>query len=141
MPFLLKMLRAMSVFPVQPGVNKDITWDASGRLTGVMDYQIKLVADDLFAVDIQTIVDQVDSNSLRGNLEFITENDIEAPAQSILAAVKDSIEQAFIAANLLIPYLEEVPYGNYTGQNIIGRAEGTTQAGTTFILLMRILIR
>ena len=120
-------------FPVQPGINKSIAWDASGRLTGVADYQIKLVADDLFHPDIQAIVDQVDSTSLRDMLEFIAAPRHRITSSAHLGAVKDSIEQAFIEAGL-DTYREEFPYGSYTGQNIIGRMEGTTQAENTYII-------
>lgn len=120
-------------FPIQPGVDKNITWDATGRLTGATDYQVKLVADDLFQLDIQAIVDQVDSNRLHSNLEFIASPRHRFTSPNHLGAVKDSIEQAFLAADL-DTWREEVPYGNYTGQNIIGRLEGTTQADKTYII-------
>ncbi len=120
-------------FPVQPGINKSITWDATGLLTGAMDYQVKLVADDLFELDIQAIVDQVDSNRLHSNLDFIASPRNRFTSPGHLEAVKDSIEQAFIAADLET-YRSAVPDGNYTGQNIIGQLAGTTQAETVFII-------
>lgn len=120
-------------FPVQPGLSKSISWDASGRLSGAMDYQIKLVADDLFEIDIQEIVDQVDSNRMKSNLEFIGAPRNRFTSADHLAAVKDSIENAFWAANLNT-YRDNVPFGAYSGENILGDWAGTTQSESTYII-------
>ncbi|MEL7221188.1 MAG: M28 family peptidase [Bacteroidota bacterium] len=119
--------------PVQPGTNKTISWDASGRLSGAMNYQIKLVADDLFEIDIQEIVDQVDSNRMRNNLEFIGDPRNRFTSADHLEEVKDSIENAFLAANLNT-YRDDVPFGGYTGENILGDWAGTTQSEFTYII-------
>ena len=53
-------------FPIAPGTAKTITWTPPEE----GNYRIKLIADDLYEIDIQSIVDQVDSNRLRSDLEF-----------------------------------------------------------------------
>lgn len=120
-------------FPVAPGMGKTISWDTDGRLTGTGDYRIELVADDRYEIDIQTIVDQVDSNRLRGNLEFMSgiRHFREGPVQ--LAAVKDSLERAFRAAGLATSR-QPVPFGNYTGENIIGDLAGTSRPDQVYIV-------
>ena len=118
---------------ISSGNGKSINWDASGLLVGIGEYRVKLVADDLLEIDIQEIVDQVDSNKVRSNLEFIEgiRHRIVNPAH--LESIKDSIEQRFILANL-DTYREDFLFGNYTGQNIIGRLEGMLHADSTYII-------
>jgi len=56
---------------IQPGNDKRIIWDATASLREDASYVVKLVADDLFQINIQDLVDQVDSNRLISNLEFL----------------------------------------------------------------------
>jgi len=115
------------------GIDKTIVWDATGLLTGNGDYRIKIVADDLFQFDIQAIVDQVDSNRILANLEFIEGIRHRNVNAAHLEAVKDTIEQRFIDANL-VTNREDFLFANYTGQNIVGRLEGTIHSDTTYII-------
>lgn len=116
-------------FSVMPGTNKTITWPVPAE--GM--FQMKLIADDLQGVDIQELVDQVDSNELRANLEFIVGARHRTSAPEHLAAIKDSLEQRFLRSNLET-YRQDFPFGTYTGQNIIGRLEGTAKPDTTYII-------
>lgn len=118
---------------IQSGNGKSITWEADGLLTGGGNYLIKLVADDLVAIDIQSIVDQVDSNKILKNVEFIEGVRHRNSNPNHLNVIKDSIEQRFVAAGL-DSYREDFLFGNYTGQNIIGYLEGTTHTDSTYII-------
>ncbi|MFT6707569.1 MAG: hypothetical protein ACJATF_002415 [Flavobacteriales bacterium] len=118
---------------IQSGTGKTISWDVSTAVPGAGDYKIKLVADDLFQIDIQSIVDQVDSNQLLSNLQFMEGIRHRTVGPDLLEATKDSIEQRFITAGLQTTR-QDFPFGTFTGQNIIGRREGMTQSDTTYIV-------
>ena len=115
------------------GTDKSISWDASGLLNGIGDYRVKIVADDLFQLDVQEIVDQVDSNRILANLEFIEGIRHRNVNVSHLEAVKDTIEQRFVDANLET-VREDFPYSGYTAQNIIGSLEGSLHSDSTYII-------
>ncbi len=115
------------------GNGKTITWDATGHLTGSGNYRAKVVADDLYQIDIQSIVDQVDSNLILSNLEFIEGIRHRNTNPDHLEEVKDTIEQRFLAANLET-FRIDFPFSSYTGQNIIGHLEGNTQTDTMYII-------
>ncbi|MDO8365746.1 MAG: hypothetical protein Q7T20_03035, partial [Saprospiraceae bacterium] len=57
-------------FPVQPG-SRNITCDLSGIFNINAPFSVRLIADDKQTFDIQALVNEVDSNLLRANLEFI----------------------------------------------------------------------
>lgn len=118
---------------IAPGNGKNITWEAAGLLGGSGNYKVKVVADDLFQLDIQDIVNQVDSNRILANLQFIEGVRHRTAAPTHLEAIKDSIEQRFVAANLSTRR-EDFLFGNYTGQNIIGSLEGTRHSDSTYII-------
>jgi len=118
---------------IQSGTGKTITWDASAMLPGAGDYKIKLVADDLFQIDIQSIVDQVDSNQLLSTLQSMEGIRHRTFGLDLLEATKDSLEQRFITAGLQT-VRESFPYNGFIGQNIVGRLEGTTHSDTTYII-------
>lgn len=116
-------------FPIEPGLAKTITWTPPQE----GNYRIKLVADDLYEIDIQSIVDQVDSNRLRSDLEFIEGVRHRTANPSHLEAVKNEIEQRFMTANL-DTYRQDFAFGNYTGQNIIGTWTGGDKVDTSYIV-------
>lgn len=118
---------------IASGNDKNISWDASGLLATNEDYQVKLVADDRYPIDIQSIVDQVDSNRIYDNLTFIEGVRHRTANPTHLEAIKDSIETRFTVANL-DTYRSDFTFGNYTAQNIIGRQEGLLHADTSYII-------
>jgi len=115
------------------GMDKSISWDASGLLTGNGAYRIKIVADDLFQLDFQEIVDQVDSNRILANLEFIEGIRHRTANAAHLEAVKDTIEQRFVDAGMEASR-KNFMFGSYTAQNILGRLEGSNHSDTTYIV-------
>ncbi len=118
---------------IPPGANKTIVWDATELAAQGGPYRIKLIADDGFQIDIQGIVDQVDSARLLANLQFIEGVRHRTAGRAKLSAVKDSIESRFVAAGLETRR-QDFPFGNATGQNIIGRKVGTTQGDTAYLI-------
>src|SRR5690349_17277263 len=75
-------------YPVTSGNNKQAYWYYTTLPGG---FKAKLIADDLQTVDIQQIVNQVDSNNLKNNLQFITGVRHRTTGTVQLQRVKDSI--------------------------------------------------
>jgi hypothetical protein len=120
-------------FPVTIGTGKQIVWPYNTQIGLAGNYQLKLVADDRYQIDIQDIVDQVDSNLLKTRLQ-----NIDGPRHYIstpenLNRCRDTIEQAFWDYGLTT-YREQFPYASTTGENIIGTLAGVTQDEVIWII-------
>ncbi len=113
-------------FPIQPGL-RNIQCDLSAISNIAAPFSIRLVADDKQSFDIQALVNEVDSNRLRSNLEFVEGIRHRTAGAAHLEATRDSIKNLFLSAGL--QYEEQaVPLGNYTGKNLIGNHPGTSSA-------------
>ncbi len=120
-------------YPVSPGPDKQISWNYTGSILQVGEYVLKIVADDRHPIDIQEMVDQVDSNLLRGRLGHLAGIRHYANGADKLAATRDTIEQSFLQYGLQT-YRQNFPYLIYTGQNIIGSLPGATQDAAVIIV-------
>jgi len=109
---------------VTPGTGKSIEWDFAGELPYSGSYTVKLVADDLAEIDIQSIVDQVDSNNLKSDLEFIEGIRHRITGPDHLQETRDFIEQRFTDYGLN-GTIQDFDFGTYTGKNYIGTKTGT----------------
>ena len=113
-------------FPIQPGT-RNITCDIAILANNSTQFTVRLIADDRQSFDIQWLVDQVDSNRIRANLEFVEGIRHRTTGNAHLNATRDSIKNLFLEAGLF--YEEQnVPLGNYTGKNLIGTLPGTISA-------------
>ncbi len=111
-------------FPIQPGTHT-INCDLSAIFNIAAPFSLRLVADDKQTFDIQSLVNEVDSNRLRANLEFLEGIRHRTTGAAHLNATRDSIKNLFLNAGL--QYEEQaVPFGNYTGKNLIGNLPGTS---------------
>lgn len=117
---------------VSPGSGKTIVWKFADELNTTAEYTIKLVAEDSGFIDIQSIVDQVDSNNLKTDLEFIEGARHRVTGAQQLDMTRDFIEQRFGDYGLN-QSIQEFDFGNYTGQNFIGTKSGTTDDETIYI--------
>jgi len=117
-------------YPVQPGNNKQLYWYYTAMPLG---FKAKIVADDLQAVDIQAIVDQVDSNEIKSSMQFITGIRHRTAGINQLQRVKDSINNRFNRYNLQTS-VQGFVYSGYNAENFIGRLPGTTREDTTYIV-------
>jgi hypothetical protein len=117
---------------IAPGTGKQIVWNYD-TISDIYSYTLRLVADDKQIPDIQEIVDQVDSNRLRSNLEFIQGIRHYQAAPSHLEEVKDTIQVRFENAGLQT-YTQDFTNLNYLGQNIIGRKQGLGQEDSAYIV-------
>ncbi|MCO6479897.1 MAG: M28 family peptidase, partial [Phaeodactylibacter sp.] len=120
-------------YPVSPGPGRQVSWNYTGSILQVGEYVLKLVADDRHPVDIQEMVDQVDSNLLRERLSHLVGIRHYANGADKLAATRDTLEQAFLQYGLQT-YRQHFPYLIYTGQNIIGALPGATQDEAVIIV-------
>ncbi|HMQ78129.1 MAG TPA: M28 family peptidase [Ignavibacteria bacterium] len=117
-------------YPVLPGNNKQLYWYYTAMPLG---FKAKIVADDLQEVDIQAIVNQVDSNEIKSSMQFITGIRHRTAGINQLQRVKDSINNRFARYNLQTS-VQEFVYSGYNAQNFIGRLPGTTREDTTYIV-------
>ncbi|HRJ04155.1 MAG TPA: M28 family peptidase [Ignavibacteria bacterium] len=117
-------------YPVQTGTGKQVYWYYGSIPLG---YKVKLVADDMANVDIQQLVNQVDSAHLRSNMQFITGIRHRTAGSVQLQRVKDSINNRFNRYNLQTS-IQSFDFSGYTAQNFSGRLPGTTREDTTYIV-------
>ena len=125
-------------YPILPGINKQITWQYEPGLIKLSDqtsncFRAKIIADDLYEIDIQEIVNRVDSLAMRQDLQAIEGVRHFSANPTAWAATKTFIENKFIAHNLQARR-HEFSYSNVTGANIIGRHPGHTEEEKTYIV-------
>jgi hypothetical protein len=120
-------------FPVNPGTGKVITWDFSNEISMSGKYRVMLVADDREVVDIQHIVDQVDTNRLRDDLKMIVGVRHRTGNPGHLDFVKSLITDRFNAHGL---ETESLPFlrNNLRGENIAGRKAGFSNEKQIYII-------
>lgn len=118
---------------VLPGTGRTITCNVSQFAGAGALFLVRLSVQDGNPVYLDELVAQVDSNRLRADLEFIEGIRHRTTGLSHLNAVRDSIEQRFLAMGL---YAEEqtFPYGGYTGRNILGTHRGNSFPDKTVIV-------
>lgn len=119
-------------YPIQAGSGKQIFWDTD-TIADLSNYAFKIVADDRQIPSIQTLVNQVDSNLLRKDLEYVSGIRHYQTNPAKLEAVKDSIENRYNAYGLQT-YRQDFMRANYLGQNIIGKKAGLAHEDSTYII-------
>lgn len=117
-------------YPITVGSDKQIIWIAPNLL---LDYKIKLVADDLQIIDIQSIVDQVDSNRIWDDLTALEGIRHRTAGLAHLENTQMMIEQNFIDHNLDVE-IQALPITGYVGKNIIGKYHGKSETPDVYII-------
>ena len=118
---------------VSGGMGLNIEWDYSAYAGTTQDFRIMLVARQDKLIDIQSLVDQVDSTRLSGDLAFLEGVRHRTAGAAHLSEVQDFIKYQFLE-NGLETSVQTFANGSYTAQNIIGRLIGTEQEGEVYIL-------
>jgi hypothetical protein len=121
-------------YPVMPGTGKTITCNLSAINPFSGPFTLRLVADDKQVFDIQSLVNEVDSNRLRAQLEFVEGIRHRTTGAGHLVAVRDSMKQLLNAAGL---YVEEHTFsytGGYTGRNVLGSQQGTLDGNKVVVV-------
>jgi hypothetical protein len=121
-------------FPVFSGSGKKINWNYRGQLTGGLEFHMKLIASDRQPVDIQAMVDQVDSIRLRQDLQFIQGIRHRRAGAAHLQAVKDTIAGFFLSENLPVNRLGWVYATTYNAENILAKHAGTTKESNWYLI-------
>lgn len=118
-------------YPIQAGKGKLITWDFNDSISDFTDFLILVEAGDNHSVDIQKIVNQVDSNRLYDYLTFI--QGIRFNNNANHEAVLDSIYKHFQHYGLN-PWIQYFPFNSTEGKNIIGMIPGIKNTSQTIII-------
>lgn len=118
---------------ITPGASKSLIWDYSNITGSIFNVQLKLNASDGFEYDIQDFVDEVDSNELISNLEFIEGIRHYSANPSHLNVIRDSIDNIFNYYGLETER-HEFDYNGNEGYNILGRKPGLKDEAITFVI-------
>jgi hypothetical protein len=117
---------------IAAGSALQIEWDYS-VYAPIDEFRLMLVAKLNQTVDIQALVDQVDSSRLLGDLTFLEGIRHRTAGAAHLGETRNFIESHFLNTDLETSILD-VPFGGYTGKNIVGRQIGTSDEETVYIL-------
>jgi len=83
-------------FPITPGTGKEIIWNYGAGHPNILNYSVRVTADDRFQIDIQALVDQVDTMNLYQDMQWmsagIRDHGVGLP---LLKATRDSIIDRF----------------------------------------------
>jgi hypothetical protein len=121
-------------YPIIPGINKTITWYYPDSLSFQLStFTARITASDRQTMNIQQIVDMVDTSRLKQNLQFIEGIRHRTTNPAHLQFTRDTLLNIF-ALEGLETRTNDVPFGSYTGKNIIGRKPGTVNNSKTIIL-------
>lgn len=125
-------------YPIFSGVQKQILWyynpgtvNFSNNSSNI--FRAKIVADDLYEIEIKEIVEKIDSLKLKNDLTFVEGIRHRTTDFNHLEETKNFIENHFIQNNLQVSR-HEFTYGNYGAANIIGRLPGQTEEEVIFII-------
>ncbi|MEQ8703987.1 MAG: M28 family peptidase [Phaeodactylibacter sp.] len=120
-------------FPVSPGTGLQITWNYAGEIGSDDSYDFKVIADDRYAIPIEELVAQVDSQMLRARMEHITGVRHYIANSGNLNRCRDTLEQAFLEYGLEA-YRQNFPNIGTTAHNIIGDHWGKTNSNNVIII-------
>lgn len=120
-------------FPVSVGTDKVIHWYYGDFWNNVKGKTLRLIADDLYEVDIQEIVDQIDTFRLRSRLEFISKPRSFDVGIDHLHAVRDTIKDLFTAYDYKVK-TQDFSFESNTGTNVIGRKQGLSEERKTIVM-------
>lgn len=123
-----------ALYPVTTGTGKQLIWHFPTPLGNPNNLQIKLIADDMQPIDIQSLVNQVDSSRLWNDLLFVQGIRHYTTGNAHINAVKDTIEARFTTAGLQTYRQTFTFLGNNNAQNIIGNRAG--QANETQVCIV-----
>ncbi|PCH95264.1 MAG: hypothetical protein COB85_04720 [Bacteroidetes bacterium] len=119
-------------YPIQQGGNKEIVWNYGAGHPNILDYKVRVTADDRYQIDIQAIVDQVDTMNLYQDLQWIGTQRDHGINEQHLVDVRDSISSRFDSYGFEISTQSYSFFGD-TGVSIIGRHPGVVEDSSTFI--------
>ncbi len=122
-------------FPVSPGNGKQISFPVSeldSAQTGIPPI-VRIIATDRKAVDIQQMVNQVDSNNLHAHLLGIPFPRFWSNDAANVSLTKNYLESFLIQQNLPV-YRQDFAHSSYTAHNIHARQSGYVSDSNTYII-------
>jgi len=120
-------------YPIAPGSNKQVTFNYNNSQHPVPGWMVKVVADDRQPVDIQQMVNRIDSVQLRNTLSFMEGIRHYQTGTMHLEEVKDFIEAGFRQRGLLT-YRQNFNHNNYPAANIISWHPGVKNERIVYII-------
>lgn len=118
---------------VEIGTGKSFTWAYNNELNTSGNFIFKLVADDLVTINIQEIVDQVDSTLLYADLEIIEGIRHRNTGLDHLLEVREMITDRMESYNF-VSETQEFTYEGFTGKNFIVNSLGTQNQNEVYVL-------
>lgn len=115
------------------GSQQEIVWQYDPTQLNLQLCQVKVVADDLQPVDIQSIVNSVDAAQLLSDLQLVEGVRHKTANPVHLQAVKDLINQR-LDDNQVYHWTHNYTAGSYTGQNFTGKKHSVAHSDTTYII-------
>lgn len=120
-------------FPVAPGSAKELEWEYEQDLESSGQYQIRLVADDREEVNIQELVDQVDSARLYNTVLTLQGPRNYTADATRMESMKDHIEDELESFGLTTSRAS-FPVQSIPAENLIGRLQGDVTDTATIIV-------
>ncbi len=119
---------------ILPENSKTIIWSYPASISNINNVKFRLYASDGKTIDINELVNKVDSNLLKNNLNFIASGIRHLPTSTVfINKVRDTIETRFNDYKLLTEK-QNFTINSYTGVNIIGTKLGLKNEASTFII-------
>jgi len=119
-------------YPVSRGVGKEIIWNYGTSHPDILSYKVRVTADDRYQIDIQSIVDQVDTMNLYQDLQWLSGKRDHGTNVQHLLDVRDSITNRFNSWNFEVS-TQDFTLISKSGVNVIGRKAGVVEDSITYI--------
>ncbi len=120
-------------YPITAGSGKSIVWDYNDTLKNFSNYVFLIEANDRQTVNIQDLVNQVDSGRLYDNVTFMEGLRHRNTGAANLQNTRDSLYQRFDRYEIL-PWIQRFSFGVDYGENIIGKLPGMVNEDTVYII-------
>ena len=117
---------------ISPGSQKFMAFDGPAIFFDSLT-RIKLIAYDNSTPEIDQWLSQIDTARLRNDLNFVAKPRNHTSSLPHLQAVRDSLHALF-EANQLTTTIQAVPYGGYSGSNVIATKSGLLADSATVII-------
>ncbi|MEM9916803.1 MAG: hypothetical protein AAF990_01830 [Bacteroidota bacterium] len=120
---------------VAVGSGKKITWKYSDSLRLDQAY-FRIVADDGYKVPMEEILAKVDANRIKKNLATVSvaRHHKDEKGRKNLVMIRSLIENTFQDAGYKTRR-QIVPFGGWTGENILGRKAGLTNERSNYVVM------
>ncbi|MCU0467378.1 MAG: M28 family peptidase [Arcicella sp.] len=120
---------------IEVGNDKKIIWNYKNSSESIGNFYVKLVADDLFKINIFDLINQVDTVRLQKSVEHLLGNRYPATLDGMIGLTKarNYIVKNFTEQKLFIDK-QEFSIGQYNTFNIFGKKLGNLEEQNFYIL-------